>query len=84
MKRISFASTHDPICVEKGGEENTLKYSYLQITVCMSPCRLRGGAAYAAAGSVAATTPRGLRPLLNPPLLTPLEAIFAPPSTLAD
>ncbi len=43
MKRISLASTHDPICVEKGGEENTLKYSYLQITVCMSPCPLRGG-----------------------------------------
>ena len=42
MKRISLASTHDPICVEKGGEENTLMYSYLQITVCMSPGRLRG------------------------------------------
>jgi hypothetical protein len=43
MKRISLASMHDPLCVEKGGEENTLKYSYLQITVCMSSCCLRSG-----------------------------------------
>ncbi len=28
---------------EKGGEENTLKYSYLQVTVCMSLCPLRSG-----------------------------------------
>ncbi len=28
---------------KKGGEENNLKYSYLQVTVCMSPCRLRSG-----------------------------------------
>jgi hypothetical protein len=46
MMRISLASTHDPLCVEKGGEENTLKYSYLQIMVCMSPCCLRGGVGY--------------------------------------
>ncbi len=33
MKRISLASTHNPICVENGGEENTLKYSYLHVIV---------------------------------------------------
>jgi hypothetical protein len=31
MKRISLASMHNPICVENGGEENTLKYSYIHI-----------------------------------------------------
>jgi hypothetical protein len=46
MKRLSLASMHDPICVEKGGEENALKYSYLQITVCMSPCCLGSGACF--------------------------------------
>jgi hypothetical protein len=43
MKRISLASMHNPICVENNGEENTLKYSYLQITVLLSLCCLRGG-----------------------------------------
>ncbi len=44
MKRISLASMHDPICVGNGREENTLKYSYLQIMVWLSPCHLRSGA----------------------------------------
>ncbi len=38
MKRISLASTHNPCCVENGGAESTLKYSYLQnygLTVTM-------------------------------------------------
>jgi hypothetical protein len=33
MKRMSLASTDNPICVENGGEEYTLKYSYLHIMV---------------------------------------------------
>ncbi len=44
MKRKSLASTHNPICVENGGEENTLNYFYLQIMVWLSPCRLRSDA----------------------------------------
>jgi hypothetical protein len=44
MKRISHAFTHNPICVENGGAENTLKFSYLQIMVWLSPCHLRSGA----------------------------------------
>ncbi len=44
MKKISLASMHNPICVENVGEENTLKYSYLLITVWLSPCCLRSGA----------------------------------------
>jgi hypothetical protein len=33
IKRISFASMHIPFCVENSGEENTLKYSRLEITI---------------------------------------------------
>jgi hypothetical protein len=40
---LLLASTHNPICVENGGEENTLKYSYLHIMFWLSPCHLRGG-----------------------------------------
>ncbi len=48
MKRISLASMHNPICVENGGEENTPKNFYLQITVWLSPCHLRSGVLWVA------------------------------------